>query len=339
MLKNKWMAIKALPRHNVFTTVCTLVALFAVTMFLFGFVVTKQVTVVDDGQTMQATSSRIYVDEFLTEQGITLRPGDRISSPLNSFLRHNSTITIERATKIVLTSDGETREVYGHGDILSAFLKSCDITLDVYDEITPCLETPVTEGMSVQICRVKVYEETVHEAAVCKTIIRPNYNEGKNHSVVLQEGKDGTQNTSYKVITRDGEEISREVLHVEPIIPSVDHIVEKGVQGNKVVAASASELKVKQIIDVKATAYSFNVGSVTASGRPAAYGVIAVDPRVIPLGSKLYIEAVDGSWTYGYAIAGDTGGAIRGNRIDLFYNTTAECFQFGRRPARVYVLE
>ena len=78
---------------------------------------------------------------------------------------------------------------------------------------------------------------------------------------------------------------------------------------------------------------------IAASGRAPAYGVVAVDPKVIPLGTKLYIEAVDGSWVYGYAVAGDTGGAIKGNKIDLFFNTHAECTRFGRRQAKVYVLQ
>ena len=79
----------------------------------------------------------------------------------------------------------------------------------------------------------------------------------------------------------------------------------------------------------------------TATGMKAQYGVIAVDPRVIPLGSRVYVESSDGgkSWVYGFAIAGDTGGAIKGNRIDLCYNTKAECYQFGRKSATVYVLE
>ena len=71
----------------------------------------------------------------------------------------------------------------------------------------------------------------------------------------------------------------------------------------------------------------------------AQRGVVAVDPSVIPLGTKLYIEAEDGSWRYGYAVAGDTGGNIRGNRIDLFFDSRAEALQFGRKQARVYVLK
>ena len=71
----------------------------------------------------------------------------------------------------------------------------------------------------------------------------------------------------------------------------------------------------------------------------ARRGVIAVDPNVIPLGTRLYVEAADGSWTYGYCVAGDTGGAIKGNKIDLFFDTAAEVKKFGVRNARVYILE
>jgi 3D (Asp-Asp-Asp) domain-containing protein len=72
---------------------------------------------------------------------------------------------------------------------------------------------------------------------------------------------------------------------------------------------------------------------VTASGMRAGYGVVAVDPRVIPLGTRLYIPG------YGYAIAGDTGSAIVGNRIDLGFATYAEAIRFGRQSVAVYVLK
>lgn len=77
----------------------------------------------------------------------------------------------------------------------------------------------------------------------------------------------------------------------------------------------------------------------TATGIKPQRGVVAVDPKVIPLGSRLYIESMDGLPSYGYAYAGDTGGAIKGNRIDLFHNTPAECRSFGRRNVRVYILD
>lgn len=106
------------------------------------------------------------------------------------------------------------------------------------------------------------------------------------------------------------------------------------------------DFKFSKMITMTATAYDpYPAGGsgtgITASGMKAEYGVVAVDPKVIPLGTKLYIESTDdgASWTYGYCIAGDTGGAIKGNKIDLCYNTVSECIQFGRKSANVYILE
>ena len=78
---------------------------------------------------------------------------------------------------------------------------------------------------------------------------------------------------------------------------------------------------------------------ITATGARAVYGIVAVDPGVIPLGSRLYIETADGSFIYGHAVAADTGGAIKGNRIDLCFNTRQEALNFGRRQVKVYVLK
>jgi len=84
-----------------------------------------------------------------------------------------------------------------------------------------------------------------------------------------------------------------------------------------------------------ATAYTascYGCSGTTATGQHAGHGIVAVDPQVIPLGSHLYIPG------YGHAIAGDTGGAIHGNRVDLGFNSNADAMQFGRRSIIVYVL-
>lgn len=77
----------------------------------------------------------------------------------------------------------------------------------------------------------------------------------------------------------------------------------------------------------------------TALGTTARYGAIAVDPSVIPYGTQMYIVSDDGVYIYGYAVAEDCGGAIRGNMIDLYFDTVAECFEFGRRACTVYILD
>ncbi|MBV9409756.1 MAG: 3D domain-containing protein, partial [Candidatus Eremiobacteraeota bacterium] len=77
----------------------------------------------------------------------------------------------------------------------------------------------------------------------------------------------------------------------------------------------------------------YGCSGTTAIGRPAGHGIVAVDPSVIPLGTRMYIPG------YGHAVAGDTGGAIRGNRIDLGFDSTAQAYQFGRRSVTVYLIK
>jgi len=161
----------------------------------------------------------------------------------------------------------------------------------------------------------------------------------------VQEGIVGEKKISYKIKLEKGIEVSREIVSEEIVKQPVDKIVE---YGNKNASQDApvntGKLDYKYVLTCNATAYDLSAeenggyAGQTATGVPLDKGVIAVDPKVIPLGSRVYIEALDGSWSYGYAVAADTGGAIKGKRVDLCYRTRSECIQFGRRPCRVYVL-
>ncbi len=161
----------------------------------------------------------------------------------------------------------------------------------------------------------------------------------------VQEGVNGEKNVTYKVKYEKGVEVSREAVSEEIVKEPVDKIVEYGNKNaSKDAPVNKGMLDYKYVITCEATAYDLSAeenggyAGQTATGVPLDKGVIAVDPRVIPLGSRVYIEALDGSWSYGYAVAADTGGAIKGNRVDLCYRTRYECIQFGRRKCRVYVL-
>ena len=91
-----------------------------------------------------------------------------------------------------------------------------------------------------------------------------------------------------------------------------------------------------RVIRVEATAYSSaqpGLSPYTATGTLCRRGVIATDPSVIPLGTKVYIPG------YGYAVAEDTGGAIRGHKIDVAFDTVDECYEFGRKFIEIYILD
>ena len=104
-----------------------------------------------------------------------------------------------------------------------------------------------------------------------------------------------------------------------------------------------TNLRYDEAVLFEATAYTCNsyeyVGNgITFTGTQARVGAIAVDPKVIPLGTKMYIASADGEYIYGYCVAEDTGGLIKGNLVDLYYDTHDECIQFGRRDIIIYFL-
>jgi 3D (Asp-Asp-Asp) domain-containing protein len=84
------------------------------------------------------------------------------------------------------------------------------------------------------------------------------------------------------------------------------------------------------------TATAYSLRGRTASGKPVSRGLIAADPSVLPLGTRVRVEA--GPWSGEYLVA-DTGGAVKGRRIDIWTPTTREALQFGRRPVKLTVLE
>ena len=133
--------------------------------------------------------------------------------------------------------------------------------------------------------------------------------------------------------TADGVVIERQVVAMIVVNPPQDRILQIGTRR---VWASRGPFAGKEIVMMEATAYAPwdgpGTNDITSIGMKAGYGVVAIDPTVIPYRTELFIEG------YGRAIAGDTGGAIVGHRIDLGYNTIREALNFGRRMVRVYIL-
>ncbi len=340
-------AIKKISFRSLSGILATLLIIFATSFTMIGFVVSKDVTLVINGKETKIATTRIYVEEVLAEHGIALNYGDRISVPLQSPIENGDTIIVRKGKRISLTVDGITNDIYSCEPTLKNALLENGIILNEHDEIEPSLETFVTDGMTVRIYRVEIYEEKVSTPIPRAELVKRRTDKPVNYSVVLSEGSDGSSTITYQVITRDGEEVSRRatsrVIDAQP----VERIIEQGTGGSFSSASTSApaDLAGKRMIICTATAYTDNttcngpyVGK-TATGRKPQYGVIAVDPKVIPLNSNLYVESTDGTWVYGNCVAGDTGGAIKGNKIDLFFNTYEECIQFGRRQAKVYILD
>ena len=156
---------------------------------------------------------------------------------------------------------------------------------------------------------------------------------------MVREGLPGLLEQRVTVTYRDGEEVERRVLSSAQVRAPQAKIVAVGSGAVPRLASRGGEPQQgRREMVLVATGYTQSpeegtADGITATGTRVRPGVVAVDPRVIPLGSTLWVEG------YGYARAEDTGGAIKGNRIDLFFETKAEAFRWGRRTVKAYIVE
>lgn len=301
------------------------------------------------GKVRSVVTMKDTVGELLDEQQITLNEGDVVSPGVDSGIQHEQKISISRAVSVKVTADGTEKKLRTVNETVDGVLKEAGIVLENFDECNYPVRDKVFDNMEIVVTRVKEINVTEETAVQRKVIRKDNADLTKGTEKVIQEGQDGVLKSEYTVVMRDGAEVSRKLLKQETTVQPVDKIVSVGTKLELGAVIPASELKSKKVISMNATAYDIGYEScgknpgdpgygITATGMKACYGVVAVDPNVIPLGSKLYITSSDGSFVYGYAIAADTGGAIKGNRIDLCYNSRAEALQFGRRNVLVYIL-
>ena len=186
----------------------------------------------------------------------------------------------------------------------------------------------------------KISSEIIHEeeALPFETVYQKDSLLLEGQQAVLSKGHEGVLKTSYEVFYKDDEEIGRILLSEERTEPKNKVVVvgQSAPQGG-VLHVDGEDLSYSNVYEMKA--YAYCLGGRTATGTTPKRGSVAVDPKVIPLGSKLYVVASDGtSWCYGYAVAEDTGGAIKGSKIDLYMETNELCIQFGVKSAKVYIL-
>jgi 3D (Asp-Asp-Asp) domain-containing protein len=250
-----------------------------------------------------------------------------------------ATVAAQQATEVppvtvTLTADGETREVLSTARTVKDLLEEHQIKLDGDDRCSVPLSTPVQDGLSLTICRVRT--ETVVERTPIsfprKQTLSRSLRAGA--TVVKVPGKEGERAVTYRDYYKDGTRTARDKV-AEKVTPPTTQVETLGTRG--LTLASRSSYGGRRIIEMLATGYGPSGngpwGRTTTSGIRSGYGVVAVDPRFIRLGTHLYIEG------YGHAVAGDTGSAIRGNRIDLGFDHDHEAARVGRRRVRVLIMD
>jgi 3D (Asp-Asp-Asp) domain-containing protein len=233
--------------------------------------------------------------------------------------------------------DGHTLSAPASADTVREALQAAGVSLSPDDEVTPALSArPGTEPIRVR--RVTFTERTTDAKIPYRTVIRPAEGRGRPfHPTVLKEGRPGLKRATYRVRLVDGEEAGRTLLREETVREASDQVV---VARQPATLGSRGAYTGKRTLTMLATAYDPGPGScgkyangATCNGKRAGYGIIAVDPRLIPLGAKLFVPG------YGYGIAADVGGAIKGSRIDLGYNSRTGARQWGKKWVQVTVLD
>lgn len=235
----------------------------------------------------------------------------------------------------------DTQSVIVHLDGVPRMVSTDSTTIgELLDEISATISTEylleehneedaLTDMMTISLTSVTEKIIGKSETIPFKTIEKTTTSLKPGERRVAQEGKEGQSSTLNKYIYHGSELVSTEVVETKVVTKAVDEIIEIGASN------VINGMTYKKAINAKVTAYTpFDAGcnGITATGTQAKKGVVAVDPSIVPLGSKVYVPG------YGVAIAADTGGAIKGNRIDVCYETKNEAFSWGVQNVTIYVL-
>lgn len=289
-----------------------------------------------NGKTKTVFTYEKTVGDFLEKEGIVLKNKDLVSPSLDKEIDKDMKIVISSPKSYHIKDGKKTIIAEASGYTVADVLDNLDIKLNKLDRVSLPLDEIAKEGMEIKIDRVVVENLENKIEIPFETESRENKDMFEGEKKVITKGEVGQKIESLKNTYVNGILETTEVLKSEITKDPVKEVVEVGTKKG---TQAPNGKNAKRVIVMQATAYDPTAGSKTAMGTRARVGAVAVDPKVIPLGSKLYIESMDGFASYGYATAEDTGGAIKGNRIDLFYNSNAEANRFGRRNVKVYVLD
>lgn len=280
------------------------------------------------------------VDEALSRSGISPGPFDRVEPSGATVLRQGlwakNQVSVHAAFPVRIVAGGEPRELLTAVSTVGEAVEQFGLTVGPLDRVTPSLTAPLNPGQEIEIVRVERRVKTVSEPVGYQVTRRPDSSLEKGQEVVLRTGEDGVREITLIEEFENGRMVNQTVQEEKMIRDTVPEVVAYGT--TDVVSRGGQSFRFRSSMIMRASAYTPGPESnpwgngYTATGVRAGRGVVAVDPSVIPLGSRVFVEG------YGYALAADVGGSIKGNRIDLCFNEVGEALRFGVRSVKVYLL-
>ena len=313
---------------------------------------------VTDGE----TTNRVYSLSADIESAVKVAgfSSDRYKVLSVSAKGKRTNIDLAFTFPVYITSGDETKEVRTTQKTVGEILSEAGYNVDAYDMVEPSLDTVITDTAYIDYTNIDYVTGSYTEAIPCtvKTVYSKTMDEGTK---TVKAGVDGEQQVNFTSKVVNGVTVETVVDSTVTLSTPVNGTETIGTKKRTTAVTTAENINTlstlnapftieldangnpvnyKKQITVQATAYTYT-GNKCATGVAPQPGYIAVNPNVIPYGTKMYIKSSDGAYIYGYAVAADTGSFTksRPNNVDLFMSSKAACTAFGRRNVEIYILE
>ncbi|MCI3986735.1 ubiquitin-like domain-containing protein [Bacillus vallismortis] len=312
----------------------------------------KPVKLTINGKEKTLWSTAKTVGALLDEQDVDVKEHDQIDPAIDTDISKDMQINIEPAFQVTVNDAGKQKKIWTTSTTVADFLKQQKMNIKDEDKIKPALDAKLTKGKAdITITRIEKVTDVVEEKIAFDVKKQEDASLEKGEEKVVQKGKEGKLKKHFEVVKENGKEVSRELVKEETAEQSKDKVIAVGTKqsspkvekvsasGDSKTVVSRSNESTGKVMTVSSTAYTASCSGCsghTATGvnlknNPNAK-VIAVDPNVIPLGTKVHVEG------YGYAIAADTGSAIKGNKIDVFFPEKSSAYRWGNKTVKIKVL-
>jgi uncharacterized protein YabE (DUF348 family)/3D (Asp-Asp-Asp) domain-containing protein len=344
-LKKKLCENSLLLRLAVFALV-----IVGTTILIAQSVSAKNIYVINDGgQVTVHTTYTTNPEDVLAEAGVELKENDILeTTPTDD----GAQITVIRGIPVTLDYCGQKQTLISYNETVAQLFARNGITLSRSANVSVPLDTLITAPIRIAVTDVLTAVENYTVSVPYETVYQETDSLKKGTEVVLVQGANGQMVCQARVFYTAGVETGREILSQRVTLEPVKQVIAVGTGDGKaknnkpiigdgvIIAGNGDVLTFTHRDTYRATAYCREEegGQITATGTVTRVGAIAVDPRYIPYGTRMFIVTQDGKYIYGIATAEDCGGSIKGKRIDLFYETMPETVKFGIRDCDVYFL-
>lgn len=315
--------------------------------------------IVDGDQKYSLTSNATDLPQVLDEAGVAYSEDDLLDASAQDEV---ISVSITRRQYVSVICDGVTSSILAETqDTVGDVLAHLNIELGPYDLVSMDPEDSLEGSAVILVSRATVSYTTETTPIPYSSVREADSEMDRGSEAVTTEGVDGSTSVIYRVIQLEGSDELQYIPIKTTVVEPVDEVVSYGtkVELERPTGYSTTSEYITNIDDeagtfttskgntysftdtltLNATAYTARSGAICSTGCLARVGVVAVDPKYIPYGTEMFIMSADGSFVYGLAIAGDCGGAIDDNDVDLYMTSRSNCINFGRRDVVAYIID